>query len=183
MKLDAALRLVQPARPADPPVSFFEFWPSWLFYGPVIAHCIAMAVRFRSPLALAAANPTITAGGLCGELKLDILDQVGPEAHPLLARYTSLTTHEWNAHIDLAAAEDRLTGARLGYPIVAKPDIGCNGTGVRLIRGPADLFRYLAAFPRKERLLLQEYVPDRGKPASFTCVTPMRRSGASPRSR
>ena len=167
MKLDAALRLVQPARPADPPVSFFEFWPNWLFYGPVIAHCVAMAVRFRAPLALAAANPLITAGGLCGESKRDSLDQVGPEARPLLARYTSLCTQEWNAQIDLAAAEESLAEAQLAYPVVAKPDIGCNGTGVRLIEGPADLYRYLAAFPRRERVLLQEYIPDRGEAGVF----------------
>ena len=167
MKLDAALRLVQADRPADPTLSFFEFWPGWLFYGPVIAHCAAMALRFRAPLALVAANPMITAGGLCGESKRDILDQVGPEARPLLARYTSLCTHEWNAHIDLASAEERLAEARLGYPLVAKPDIGCNGTGVRLIPGPADFYRYLAAFPRGERVLLQEYVPDIGEAGIF----------------
>jgi hypothetical protein len=167
MKLDAALRLAQPSRPADPPLSFFEFWPSWLFYGPVLAHCLVMALRFRSPLALVAANPRITAGGLCGESKRDILDQVGPEARPLLARYTSLCTHEWNPQADFTAAQQRLADAGLDYPVVAKPDIGCNGTGVRLIGEPADLYRYLVAFPRRERVLLQEYIPDHGEAGIF----------------
>jgi hypothetical protein len=167
MKLDAALGLVRPTRPADPPVSFFEFWPSWLFYGPVLAHAAAMALRFRSPLALTTANPMITAGGLCGESKSDILDQVGPDVRPLLARYTTVMTHEWNAHADLTAAEESVARAQLAYPFIAKPDIGCNGTGVRLICGRADLFRYLAAFPRNERVVLQEYIPDRGEAGIF----------------
>ena len=34
----AALRALHAARPDLPPVSFFEFWPSWLFYTPVVAH-------------------------------------------------------------------------------------------------------------------------------------------------
>jgi hypothetical protein len=85
----------------------------------------------------------------------------------LLARYTSVLTHEWNPAADLAATEACLAEAQLDYPVIAKPDIGCNGTGVRLIDGPADLFRYLAAFPRKERVLLQEYIPDRGEAGVF----------------
>jgi len=167
MKLDAALRLAQPARSPEQPVSFFEFWPGWLFYTPVVAHCITLAMRYRSPLALAAANPRITAGGLCGESKLSILDQVDDTARPLLARYTSITTHAWSAHADLAAGEQALAEADLSFPVVAKPDVGCNGTGVRLIGSPADLYRYLAAFPRNERVLLQEYLPEDGEAGLF----------------
>ncbi|HEY6434281.1 MAG TPA: D-alanine--D-alanine ligase [Acetobacteraceae bacterium] len=167
MKLDVALRLAQSARPPVNPTSFFEFWPGWLFYAPVIAHCVALAIRYRSPLGLTAANPLIAAGGLCGESKISILDQVGDDVRPLLARYTSLTTHAWDVRADLAEAEQELATAGLDYPVVAKPDIGCNGSGVRLIANPAALYRYLAAFPRGERLLLQEYLADEGEAGIF----------------
>ncbi|HEX5326127.1 MAG TPA: D-alanine--D-alanine ligase [Acetobacteraceae bacterium] len=177
MKLDAALRLAQPVRPRETPVSFFEFWPGWLFYTPVLIHCAALAIRHRSPLALSAANPWITAGGLCGESKLSILDQVGPAVRPLLARYASLVTHAWNAHADLADAERAMTEAGLAYPVVAKPDVGCNGTGVRLIAETADLYRYLAAFPRGERVLLQEYLPEEGEAGIFYVRHPDERVG------
>jgi hypothetical protein len=177
MKLDAALRLAQNARPGAPSVSFFEFWPGWMFYTPVIVHCMAMAVRYGAPLALAAANPRIEAGGLCGESKTSILDQVAPVERPLLARYTSFLTHEWDAHADLRIAERALGEAELSYPVIAKPDIGCNGTGVRLIKGPADLFRYLAAFPRREGVMLQEFLPEVGEAGVFYMRHPDDRGG------
>lgn len=159
MKLEVALPGARTSAAPTPPVSFFEFWPGWLFYTPVVAHCLLMALRHGSATALTAANPAIPGGGLCGESKLEILDQIGPAARPLVARYTSLRTHPSDQGADMAEAEARLNEARLTYPVVAKPDIGCNGTGVRLIEDPDALFRYLSAFPGGERLILQEYVP------------------------
>ncbi len=158
MKLEAALRGAGSSAAPAPTVSYFEFWPGWLFYTPIVAHCMLMGLRYGSPAGLTAANPSIPGGGLCGESKLDILDQIGPDARPLVARYTAFRTHAWNAQADLQEAESRLAEARLDYPIVAKPDIGCNGTGVRLMSDPADLFRYLSAYPRGERVILQEYI-------------------------
>ena len=69
MKLDTALRIATPARKPDRPLSFFEFWPDWLFYGPVAAHWIALGIRYGDFSLPTAANPTMTAGGLCGESK------------------------------------------------------------------------------------------------------------------
>ena len=78
-------------------------------------------------------------GGLCGESKREILDQVtGPERE-VLARYTSMVTDASDPSGDLAVAERTITQAGLGYPLVAKPDIGCNGTGVRLVADRAAL--------------------------------------------
>lgn len=167
MKLDVALRTARPASSREPVISLFEFWPSWLFYTPVILHCLALGLRYRSLAALTAANPGITAGGLCGESKVSILDQVRSPARPWLARYTSIRTHPWDAQADLTAATAAVAAAGLAFPLVAKPDIGCNGTGVRLISGAVDLCRYLAGFPRDERVLLQEFLPDEGEAGIF----------------
>jgi hypothetical protein len=143
---------------ADKPLSFFEFWPDWLFYAPVVAHWLALGLRYRDFSLPTAANPRIVTGGLCGESKLDIINQVGPAARPLLARTTGFVTHAHDAQADVAAAEQAMAAADLDYPLVAKPDIGCNGTGVRLLRNQADLSRYVAAYPRNERIVLQEFI-------------------------
>jgi hypothetical protein len=166
MKLDAALRTALPARRAHS-ISFFEFWPDWLFYLPVVLHWMALGIRYRDFSLPTAANPTITAGGLCGESKVEILDQVTGPCRDLVARYTSIVTHRWDAHADTQVAEQAIREADLHYPLIAKPDIGCNGTGVRLVDGEADLFRYLAAFPRRERVLLQEFIADDGEAGIF----------------
>jgi len=169
MKLEPALRLARaPSPPATPPVvSFFEFWPSWLFYAPVVAHWIALGLRYGDLSLATAANPTIAVGGLCGESKRQILDQVTGAEREALARYTSIVTHSNDPSADLAAAEQAMARADLLYPLVVKPDIGCNGTGVRLVDDCAALSRYLSAFPRGAGVMLQEFVPEEGEAGLF----------------
>ena len=167
MKLDTALRMAAPAHQTahDRPLSFFEFWPGWMFYLPVVAHWLALGVRYGGFTLPTAANPTITTGGLCGESKIEILDQVTGPARDLLARYTSIIAHGTEADVD--AGEAAMATAGIVYPVIAKPDIGCNGTGVRLIRDRTGLLSYSKDFPRGERLLLQEFVPDEGEAGIF----------------
>jgi hypothetical protein len=174
MKLDTALRVSVTQSPArDRPLSFFEFWPDWLFYFPVVAHWIALGIRYGNLTLPTAANPAITGGGLCGESKLQILDQVTGAARERLARYTSVIARADGAD----AAERAMADAELVYPVVAKPDIACNGTGVRLIHSRSDLARYLAAFPAGECALLQEYVPDEGEAGIFYVREPRQTTG------
>jgi hypothetical protein len=169
MKLEPALRLARvPDLPREAPVvSFFEFWPGWLFYAPVVAHWIAMGLRYGDLSLPTAANPAIAVGGLCGESKSEILDQVAGTERDIVARYTSIVTHSNDPSVDIAAAEQAMTQAGLDYRLVVKPDIGCNGTGVRLVEDRAALSRYLSAFPRSTRVLLQEFVPDEGEAGLF----------------
>jgi ATP-grasp domain len=101
-----------------------------------------------------AANPRITTGGLCGESKLSILDQVGPEARALLAPACGVLARPDG----VSAAEAAMARFGLDYPIVVKPDVGCNGTGVRLVKDRAALASYLEAFPPGETVVLQHYV-------------------------
>lgn len=149
-----------------PPVSAFEFWPDWLFYTPIVLYWIALGLRHGDFTLPTAANPRIEAGGLCGESKTAILDQLAPEARHWVAPYTTLRTGaDW--HADVPAAEAAMAAAGLAYPIVAKPDIGCNGTGVRLIENAAALARYLRDFPRGVVLVLQAFVADSGEAGLF----------------
>ena len=154
--------------PTPPVVSFFEFWPGWLFYAPVVAHWIALGLRYGDLSLPTAANPHIAVGGLCGESKREILDQVAGAERDVLARYTSIVTHRNDdPSADVAAAEQAMAEAGLGYPLVVKPDIGCNGTGVRLVDDRAALSRYLSAYPRGAGVLLQEFVPEEGEAGLF----------------
>ncbi len=166
MKLEAALRAAPKRGRRDKPVSFFEFWPGWLFYTPVVLHWMALGIRHRGMLLPTAANPFITGGGLCGESKTAILDQVAGEARRLLVPYTSMVTGA-DPDIDLGLAEQALAGAGLAFPLVAKPDIGCNGTGVRLVHNREGLARYLREFPRMRRVVFQAFAPEIGEAGLF----------------
>jgi hypothetical protein len=171
--MDAALREGDRPRPfwwlrvrRSHPISFFEFWPSWLFYAPVAAQWLGLGLRYGSLTLLTAANPRIVSGGLCGESKISILDQVAGEARRWIAPYASLVTDADPAR-DLAAAETALAAAGLAYPLVGKPDIGCNGAGVRLLEDRAGLRRFLADYPRGVGVILQEFVPYEGEAGIF----------------
>lgn len=145
------------------PLSFFEFWPDWLFYTPVVIHWLLLGIRHGDFSLPTAANPTITTGGLCGESKLSILQQVGPEASHMLAPACGLIAD----HDATPAAEHAMRALGITYPVVAKPDIGCNGTGVRLARNRTELADYLRGFPAGETVVLQHYVADPNEAGIF----------------
>ncbi len=158
-------------------VSFFEFWPGWLFYAPVVLFWICNAIRYRSVTLPALANPRIDAGGICGESKNDILDLAGPVARAWIARYTGFATCGHNHGNDIARAEAVMAAAGLAYPVVAKPDMSCNGVGVRVARDSAELAKYLAEFPRATRLQLQELVTFEGEAGIFFIRRPGETAG------
>ena len=75
------------------------------------------------------------------------------------------------------AALARLAAAGIALPVVAKPDLGCRGAGVKLVRSAADLQAYLQAFPAGARLLLQRLVPFEGEAGIFYCRRPGQAQG------
>ncbi len=162
----AALTLAGLRPRAAPAVSFFEYWPGWLFYTPVVLHWLVLGVRHGGFTLPTAANPRISTGGLCGETKTSILDGIGAEQRAWVAPYVAVTTME-DAHAATARAQAALAAAGLGFPLVAKPDIGCNGTGVRVVRDAAELARTFAAFPAGVDLVLQQMVADPGEAGLF----------------
>jgi hypothetical protein len=161
LPLDLA-RLRRPD-PAPPPISRLEFLPGWITYGPIVAMWVALGLWYRDFSLPTAANPRVPTGGLCGERKTALLDLVAGAARDWVAPYTVIDT----GADDLARAEAALAAAGLALPVVLKPDIGCNGTGVRLIRSRDALAAGLAAFPRGVSLVLQAFVPFAGEAGIF----------------
>lgn len=156
----AAGRLDRRERARDPATfSRFELWPPWLFYLPVAAWWGWLALRHRGLMLPTAANPSIYGGGFIGESKRAILDLV-PASHRhwiapwIVLRREAGEPPEAGATRALAA----LAAAGLELPVVAKPDVGQRGVGVRPIRDRAALECYLAEFPPGHDLLLQRLV-------------------------
>jgi hypothetical protein len=172
---DISLDLVHAGRraPPPPPISRLEFLPGWFCYGPVVAQWIALGLLYGDLSLPTAANPRVPTGGLCGERKSDLLDLVADEARDWVAPYTLMQT----GADDLARAEQALAASGLALPVVVKPDIGCNGTGVRLVRDRAALAAALAAFPRGVGLMLQEFVPLSGEAGIFYIRMPGEATG------
>lgn len=119
----------------------WEFWPGWLFYPPVAAHYLWLAIKYRGAMLPTASNPGIFSGGMVGESKMRTL------------RDLMNTSPEFTAEAELltgAGPEARLASLReirarrgLGYPFILKPDQGQRGAGVKLIHNEAQALAYL----------------------------------------
>jgi hypothetical protein len=157
-----------PLDTSGPPISFFEFWPPWLFYAPFAAWWTVLAARHGSATLLTAANPRLTGGGLVGESKRELLEQVGPPTADWVAPWVTVERGAAGGiEDDLAAARAAMQAAGLAFPVVAKPDIGCRGAGVRRARNVEELRRYLAGFPEGAAVLLQALVDAEGEAGVF----------------
>ncbi len=159
--IDAAIEA--PAPRPERAISPFEFLPGWITYGPVIVQWVALGLIWGDFSLPTAANPAIPTGGLCGERKTATLDAVRGPARDWIPAYTTAIAGPDQGQ----AAEAALAAAGIELPVVLKPDIGCNGTGVRLIRDRATLAAALAAFPAGTELVLQRFVPYPGEAGLF----------------
>lgn len=155
-------------------IGIAERIPPLLFYIPLVIQWFALGLRHRSLTLPTAANPAIEAGGLLGESKIDCLDQIGPSASRWVARSVALRNRPG---LTVADIESAVSGAGLSFPLVAKPDIGWRGIGVRLVHGTGDLLSYIQGFPADCLLILQAYVPYAGEAGVFYVRFPGERHG------
>jgi len=158
------------------PLSFFEFWPMWAFYPPILLYALWLMVRYRGVLLPTVANPSFP-GGFFGESKSAILDLAIAHTPEWVAPFITLQRDaSWSSESALQAATqqalDQLAQHGLHLPVVAKPDLGCRGAGVKLIRTVGALRQYLQDFPAGATLLLQHYVPFEGEAGIFYCRQP-----------
>jgi membrane protein DedA with SNARE-associated domain len=130
----------------------WEFWPGWLFYAPVAAWVVVLAIRHRSLKVLTACNPGIADGGFVGESKFDILQAVPDDAAIPASRLSDRTSSR-----DLQSALAVMRRHGWSFPVVVKPDVGQRGAGVRLIHDVSQLDDYLAS--SSGDLLVQRYHP------------------------
>ena len=163
------------------PLSFFEFWPMWAFYPPVFIYVLWLMVRYRGILLPTVANPSFPGGGFVGESKAEILQLVMRNTPQWVAPFVVVDRPidsdggmqtEASLEAEVMQALARLKDAGIELPVVAKPDLGCRGAGVQLVRSVDKLRSYLAGFPRGARLLLQAYVPFEGEAGVFYCRQP-----------
>lgn len=144
--------------------STLERMPKWLICIPLTIQWLWLALRYQSLTLPTIANPAITAGGLVGEGKLEYFDGMGPLALSATAAYCAVSTHKRYTGAEL---RELMHGAGLSFPVIAKPDLGLCGYGVRLIANRSELRDYLLAFPADEMVVLQQYLPQEGEAGIF----------------
>jgi membrane protein DedA with SNARE-associated domain len=130
----------------------WEFWPMWLFYAPVAAWLLWLAVRYRGLSTITASNPGIPDGGVVGESKFDILSKLPAEWTVASALVGGAAPAE-RARQALEIVQER--GWR--FPVILKPDVGQRGVGVKLARQAADVHAYCAL--QSGPIVVQPYHP------------------------
>ena len=141
--------------------------PPGLFYLPMVMNWIALGIRYRSLTLPTAANPAIPAGGMWGESKGAYFDDIAPDQRSAVAACVVLQRGRDGASADedAAYALNLLREAGMEFPLVAKPDIGWHGYGVRRIDCVANLRDYLERFGAGPDIILQNFVPYEGEAA------------------
>jgi membrane protein DedA with SNARE-associated domain len=141
--------------------------PPWLFYIPVGAYWGWLAIRYRGLTLPCAANPRLETGGFWGESKSAAMRQIGAAFAERVAPFVTHRTGAAPEVSDPGAEADRalaaMASAGLDFPIVAKPDVGWQGFGVRLVTSAPQLRDYLDEFPAGQIVILQRYVPFDGE--------------------
>jgi hypothetical protein len=159
-----------PARIAAVPCQgALERLPRWLICMPIVVQWLTLGLRYRSLTLPTAANPAITCGGLVGEGKLEYFRGAGAVASAAFARQVGIAA---GPRLPDAQLRSVLAAAGLDFPVVAKPDLGLCGYGVRRIDDLPTLGDYIRAFPAGETVVVQEYLAQEGEAGIFYAREP-----------
>ena len=148
-------------------VSWFEFLPGWVFYAPLVMHMCWLAIRYGGLLSPSASNPLFPNGGLWGESKRAILDQFGPAAEVVTADYIVDVGDDAASGERLSRSLVAMQEQGVAFPVVAKPDIGKRGAGVKVAENEAALAAYLENFPADADVMIQSLVEWEGEAGVF----------------
>jgi hypothetical protein len=161
-------------------LSFFEFWPSWLFYLPIKAYAALLMLRYRSFLLPTVANPYLAGGAFCGDAKSEILIATQtflPEYSVPFIRLDRQALTDFDAMSEAQHVIDICHSNGIDFPFVAKPEFGCRGAGVCLIQTIQDLDRYLRLYPRREQFIIQALIHYPHEAGVFYCKLPNQKKG------
>jgi len=151
-----------------------ERMPKWLICVPLVCQWLWLGLRYGSLTLPSAANPQITSGGLVGEGKTEYFEQMGPTGRAATAPWIGVRDIGAMPAGVLAAL---LSAAGIGFPLVAKPNLGLCGYGVRKLDSLAALTDYAALFPAAQTLVLQQYLPHEHEAGIFYVRDPQSGKG------
>ncbi len=149
--------------------SVLERMPKWLICVPLVVQWLWLSLRHGGATVPSAANPHLTSGGLVGEGKLEYFRGMGPHARSVTADHRAVLN---DGTATEASLRQGMADSGLAFPVVAKPDLGLCGYGVRLLPDMAALLAYLAAFPAGETVVLQRYLAQEGEAGIFYARDP-----------
>jgi hypothetical protein len=148
-------------------ITHWEYWPFDIVYIPMYFVWFWYAARARSFFFFNASNPQIENAGFLMESKKKIYDIIPPRYIPKTISFKK----------DTPAVEVIQTMAEsgIGYPCIAKPDIGCKGMGVQKMYSTEDIVSYAKRI--NMNFLLQEFIAWPEEVGVFYCRMPGEQHG------
>lgn len=130
-------------------ITNWEYWPSFMFYIPVIPYAMFLALKSRSFGFFSAVNPGIEGSGNGLESKFDTI-QLIPKSYKPKTIYLEAGSKP-------STISNKLAAENIQFPLIIKPDIGFRGLLVKKINSEIELKEYLRKY-NSINLLIQEFI-------------------------
>jgi len=119
----------------------------WLMYVPVVLQWLLLSIRYRSLTLPLIASPAVPLSGMVGVAKSAVFDGAGEFARQWILPWKIYDVTDRKATDQAEDVVSLLESGQLELPIVGKPNIGCRGAGVKLLRDKQALIGYIESFP------------------------------------
>ena len=148
-------------------ITNWEYWPFQVLYFPIYFLWAFYAFKAKSIFFFNASNPRIKNGGFMMESKKAIYDLLPKKYYPKTVLIRENT--------DLNKMVNSLVEKGIYFPLIAKPDIGLRGSGVKKIRTVTELKNY--AEKANFDFLLQDLIPFKNEVGVFYVRHPHEKQG------
>lgn len=146
----------------------WEYWPTYMFYVPVIPYALYLALKSRSFGFFSAVNPAIEGSGNGFESKYDTVQLIPEKFRP--------QTIYINIGEKIENILPKLTPNNLKFPLIIKPDVGFRGLLVKKINSENELSEYINNY-NSIPLLLQEFIEFKNECGIFYHRIPGEKTG------
>ena len=140
--------------------NYFEHWPPYVFYFPVIVCYLLLSYRHKSFTLLSIANPNFP------DSKCAILDLIPAALAKWVGRYQQFRPDDYPS-CRAGAARRLLNDSGMTFPLVVKPDLGLKGIGVDLLKDSRDLENYFTRYGDFGNFQFQEFIDWPGEAGVF----------------
>ena len=149
-------------------ITNWEYWPSFMFYVPLLPYAFYLAIKTRSFGFFSAVNPGIEGSGNGLESKYKTIQMLPSNFCP----NTIYVEKDENIQDILP----KITENNIRFPLIIKPDIGFRGLLVTKIKNESELSAYLKKY-NSINLMIQEFVDYKNECGLFYHRIPGEKNG------
>lgn len=149
-------------------ITNWEYWPSYLFYVPLLPYAFYLALKARSFGFFSAVNPGMEGSG-------NGLESKYKTAQLLPSNYCP-TTIFVGVGENISNILPKIVSKNISFPLIIKPDIGFRGLLVKKIYSEIELSSYLKKY-NSINLIIQEYIEFKNECGIFYHRIPGEKTG------